>query len=139
MFIPIFLLVLSVIFAITGIAIKQYTKTKIKNMLKENDKYVRFLRTDINTLEKYILNAIDRYPVYNIENVFWENLYEYYTEKEMTVLRSKTLKHSYMDYQYQFIKENNFQNFRILNLKDIDSIIFEVDKSKEQEERDKNG
>ena len=131
----IFLLVLSVIFAITGIAIKQYTKTKIKNMLKENDKYVRFLRTDINTLEKYILNAIDRYPVYNIENVFWENLYEYYTEKEMTVLRSKTLKHSYMAYQYQFIKENNFQNFRILNLKDIDSIIFEVDKSKEQEEK----
>lgn len=129
------LLVLGIVCFIASFIEKRKVSKRIDVLLDENNKHIRYFQFDAKQVKIYILSGIESYPVKDVDKIFWENFYEYYRTKELYKIRQKqNLQYSQSYYNIYFANENHFANFKALNVKDIESIIYEADKFKNHED-----
>ena len=82
---------------------------------------------------EYLLREMSVLSIMDFDSLFWKCLYEYFVTKEYEKLKSRSLKNPVNYYTQHLRCVNNPVAFRDLNVKDIDTIIREVDSKMERD------
>lgn len=117
--------------AIISVISSNMKKRKIAEILDNHYKHMSLLKTNKEEILEKLCVLIKNKD--DMDNEVMKNLYSFYMAKQKDLLNSYKLSTGYGRYVNYLESQNTLQNFISFQLKDIESIVYEVDKQIEKE------
>ncbi|MDO4283049.1 MAG: TPM domain-containing protein [Clostridia bacterium] len=108
--------------------VKRYLKRKkIRRFLEQKDKLISFCKIDKEVLYSYLIDKTKSSEEKELDSELLQYLYQYYRQYVYGILSQRQLENSIEKYRAYFDEENSVENFHHFMIKDVDTIIYEVD------------